>query len=197
MNPEGSLGELQERLIAWDEAKRLNLGSGKDIREGYVNVDLRGGEVQADACKLPFREGSFEYVLAPHVLEHVEDLGGAMMEIHRVLTSRGKVRIYVPYGLRALYHPFHKNAFHLVTLNGFCFVNDASLEYGRFFRKLEAKISCYAFPFGYHVEKYGGWVFRVLVRLGVFDPPGRPGRMYGWRLPLTRRWEITFLLEKI
>jgi ubiquinone/menaquinone biosynthesis C-methylase UbiE len=53
--------------------------------------------VVALATALPFRPGSFRYVLCSEVLEHLEDDGAAVAEIARVLAPGGRVVITVPY----------------------------------------------------------------------------------------------------
>lgn len=52
---------------------KLNLGCGKDIREGYINIDIRPlpGVVQADVLNLPIKDGSVAEILASDVYEHV------------------------------------------------------------------------------------------------------------------------------
>lgn len=56
---------------------KLNLGCGQDIKEGYINIDIRrlpGLDVIADICKLPFRNNSVDEIRAIDVLEHVPHL---------------------------------------------------------------------------------------------------------------------------
>ncbi len=179
------------------EAKRLNIGSGKVPLRGYVNADLNGGEVLADICRLPFKDGSFDFVLASQVLEHIREIAPAMKEVHRVLKHGGIFRIHVPYGLRGLYDAYHVRPFNLQTLEGFYTEHPSSYEYAALYRLVEARILSYVFPLAYHVEKYLPWVFRFFMRIGVFDPPDRPGKMFGFNLPLGPRAEILFLLEKV
>jgi hypothetical protein len=50
--------------------------------------------VQADAARLPFRDGSFDAVIANHSLEHMVELGPALGEIGRVV-RRGRASLYV------------------------------------------------------------------------------------------------------
>lgn len=69
---------------------RMNLGSGRVRIQGWVNVDVLGGDVRAVGEALPFRDNAFEYVLASHVLEHVDDLRKPMRAIHRVLQRGGQ-----------------------------------------------------------------------------------------------------------
>jgi SAM-dependent methyltransferase len=55
------------------------------------------GPVQlGDACAMPFKDESFDLVLATDVIEHLEDDRAGLREISRVLTPSGKVLITVP-----------------------------------------------------------------------------------------------------
>jgi SAM-dependent methyltransferase len=58
----------------------------------------RGGAsyCRADGVRLPFRNGTFDVVIASDVLEHIEDDSGAMAEIARVLRPGGSIIISVP-----------------------------------------------------------------------------------------------------
>lgn len=81
---------------------KLNIGCGLDIRapykSGWVNVDLHTGDVMADACALPFRNGTFAQIHAVHVLEHISrpmhDL--FYQEMYRVLEPGGELWLEVP-----------------------------------------------------------------------------------------------------
>ncbi len=91
---------------------KLNLGCGRDIREGWTNVDRFPGpgvDVVADLDDLPFPDGSAEHVYASHVLEHVVDFAATWQEIHRVLAVGGTLHGRVPYGLNT--DPFHVRYF--------------------------------------------------------------------------------------
>lgn len=52
--------------------------------------------VAADADKLPFRDGSFDIILAFDVIEHVADDAGFVRELARVLAPGGALAIHVP-----------------------------------------------------------------------------------------------------
>jgi SAM-dependent methyltransferase len=55
------------------------------------------GSVQrADVCALPFRDASFDLVLATDLLEHVRDESRAVAEMHRVLRPGGALVATVP-----------------------------------------------------------------------------------------------------
>ncbi|PIP26896.1 MAG: hypothetical protein COX30_04730 [Candidatus Moranbacteria bacterium CG23_combo_of_CG06-09_8_20_14_all_39_10] len=68
--------------------KQLNLGCGKDIRKGYINLDmypLEGVDVVADIeKKLPFENDTFDEIFTAHVLEHMADLNALLSELHRI-----------------------------------------------------------------------------------------------------------------
>jgi SAM-dependent methyltransferase len=49
-----------------------------------------------DACAMPFKDESFDLVLATDVIEHLDDDRAGLREISRVLTPSGKVLITVP-----------------------------------------------------------------------------------------------------
>ena len=82
---------------------KLNLGSGGDIRYGYINIDIRplpGTNLILDLenQKLPFEDGIVEEVVAQDVLEHISwrKLEGLVKEIWRVLKPGGTLYVRVP-----------------------------------------------------------------------------------------------------
>ena len=82
---------------------RLNLGSGNDIRFGYVNIDVRplpGVDLVLDLEwePLPFQDNIATEVLAQDVLEHISwrRIEFTLHEIHRVLRPGGVLRARLP-----------------------------------------------------------------------------------------------------
>src|SRR5258708_20837221 len=55
-----------------------------------------GWFVQADAAYLPFRDASFNTVIANHVLEHVDELTKVLQEIGRIVRPGGSLYVAVP-----------------------------------------------------------------------------------------------------
>jgi SAM-dependent methyltransferase len=87
----------------------FNLGSGaQDFRaRGFsvYNLDLvryRPVAVVGDICCLPIRTGSLFAAMSHVVLEHVDDLGGALSEMERVVRPGGFIYITIPF-----LQPFH------------------------------------------------------------------------------------------
>ena len=165
------------QLESYEEEKmKLNLGCGKDIREGWVNVDwvdAPGIDMVLDISDhLPFPSNSVSEVLVSHVLEHIIDWEAVVIEIWRILKPGGTVKIIVPYGLEL--QTYHKRFFDEKTLDGFIegsqFYDSPSLEGHPVFRCLRMDVDR-RFPFAWHVKKY----------LGVMPPLG-PKAIISWDL---------------
>ena len=165
-------------------ALKLNLGCGKDIRKGWVNIDRFPGEgvdmvLDLEASKLPFPDDSVEEVLASHILEHLLRWEDLLLEIRRVLRPGGKLTIRVPYGL--LPYIYHVRFFLPWTIDGFCAdtlcEGVTSLEAKPLFRKLEQRVHR-RLPFRWHLKHYLGIEVRE-------------------RWPIGRKFEIVWILEKV
>lgn len=83
---------------------RLNLGCGRDIRAGWVNVDSQPGDgvdlvVDFDnQPTLPFPDDSADHFEGSHVLEHLHRPLPFMQELWRVAKPGATARFRVPYG---------------------------------------------------------------------------------------------------
>lgn len=80
---------------------RLHLGSGPARKDGWVNVDLVGDDVDLTwniLKPLPFASGTVDAIFHEHVLEHLslEDGYRLAQESHRLLRPGGVLRIGVP-----------------------------------------------------------------------------------------------------
>jgi SAM-dependent methyltransferase len=111
--------------------RRLNLGSGKDWRPPFLNVDRDdywNPDIAVDICSvhlfeskfqskrfgdLQLQRGYFDEILAFDVLEHVADLPMTMSNCLNLLRDGGIMRIHVPYDLSfgAWQDPTHVRAF--------------------------------------------------------------------------------------
>lgn len=105
--------------------KRLNVGCGRDIREGWINLDsarLPGVDVVHDIEKLPlpFGNGEFDEILCNDVLEHVEYIL-VLKDLHRILKTGGKLTIRVPHftSRNNYIDPTHKKQFSINTFDFF------------------------------------------------------------------------------
>lgn len=83
---------------------RLNLGCGRDIRDGWVNVDsfpLPGVDHVVDFDNkpvLPFDDDAVEHSEGSHVIEHLYYPLPFMAELWRVTKPGGTVTFRCPYG---------------------------------------------------------------------------------------------------
>jgi SAM-dependent methyltransferase len=125
--------DLEERLrsvVAGSKQRNgpvhfLNVGSGRDRRDGFVNLDISPlPEVDVVASlagdRLPFPDDTFSVALCRDVLEHVE-IVPALRELHRVMAPGGVALISaVHFTSRNLYvDPTHVRGFSVRTFDFF------------------------------------------------------------------------------
>ncbi len=113
--------------------KKINLGSGKDYRRDYLNIDINdywSPDIVADISGVFLQNGSrtfttkrfgdvtvandsFDEIIATDVLEHVADLVTTMTNCLNLLRTGGVFNILVPYDLSygAWQDPTHVRAF--------------------------------------------------------------------------------------
>lgn len=95
---------------------RLNIGCGRDVREGWINVDCLA--LAPEVCvwsltnRWPVADGEVEEIMASHVMEHFT-LGQRCFvynEMHRVMQPGGKATVIVPHwaNARAYGDPTHE-----------------------------------------------------------------------------------------
>lgn len=82
------------RVVAVDTSLRM-------IEEACrSHMELAEGEsirfCLADACSLPFKDGSFDGARADRVLQHISDPGKAFAEMVRAVREKGRVVVYEP-----------------------------------------------------------------------------------------------------
>jgi predicted SAM-dependent methyltransferase len=85
---------------------KVNLGCGRNILPGWVNLDfapLPGVDVVAnlDGCAeqpLPFADDSVDEFLLSHVLEHLVEPLALLQELHRIAKPETRAVVRVPYG---------------------------------------------------------------------------------------------------
>ncbi len=81
---------------------KINLGCGKNIKKGFINLDaikLPGVDVvcNLEDGKLPFKDNSVKIIVLNHVLEHIQNLESLLKEIYRISKANAKIYIRVPY----------------------------------------------------------------------------------------------------
>lgn len=76
-------------------------------RERFVRHGMKGNFGVADACNLPIKSDSFDYVYSFGVLHHAADTQATIKEVHRVLKPGGEARIML-YNRRSLNELVHR-----------------------------------------------------------------------------------------
>ena len=82
-----------------DSGIKLNVGCGFVKPGGWVNSDIKYGDVYIDLTKqLPFYDNSVEYIFCEHTIEHVEHrkVECFFAECYRVLEGGGVFRVTTP-----------------------------------------------------------------------------------------------------
>lgn len=106
---------------------KLNIGCGRDIKKGYINLDLSsdfGADVVCDLNKgkLPFGDDVFDEVICFNTLEHVKDWISIIDEIYRVSNNGAIIKIQVPfYHCQNAFYPEHINFFTSASFDIFIF----------------------------------------------------------------------------
>lgn len=93
---------LMEQYFAGYQDKKLQVGSGGNVLEGWLNSDLHPcsrDKFHLNAVKpFPFRDDTFRLIFSEHMIEHVPNADGEFMlsECRRVLKPGGTIRISTP-----------------------------------------------------------------------------------------------------
>ena len=155
---------------------------GDDTERNRNPLILDRPFVVGDVHELPFRDGSFDYVICSHVLEHVEDPERAASELARV-APRGYVEVPSSLNERMLPFPFHRWVIDADDKGRLVFRGKANREpdpeLAAWFRRLDAECQGWTEFFLDHLEALGnihalrweGWP-RVRVEGGPGEAEG-------------------------
>lgn len=127
---------------------KLNLGCGKNIKTGYVNIDKQSDNPDVTLADLNsplsfLEDNSVSEIIAEHVLEHVSNLDELIAELHRVCINKAKIRIVVPLAntLWDAADPTHVRRFNHKTFEYFCQGYNTSYERPGYFKLVSQKIN--------------------------------------------------------
>jgi SAM-dependent methyltransferase len=105
--------------------RKLNLGCGKDIREGWVNLDISpipGVDIvhNIEKLPLPFPDNSFDEILCHDILEHIHYIP-VLRDIYRILAPGGILQVRIPHftSKNNAVDPTHIRTFSVETLDFF------------------------------------------------------------------------------
>ena len=114
---------------------KLNLGCGKDIKEGYTNVDFiknQGVDKIHDLNKYPypFKDNSVSEIYARDIMEHLDDPNKFIRELWRIGKKDCKIWIRTPHfsSLYAWADLTHRRPFSCFVMNHYDITNKTSLS---------------------------------------------------------------------
>ena len=95
---------------------KLNLGCGKDIKEGYINLDLK----DLDLNVFPYhynnkkiKDDTVDEILFYRVIDHLNEPDLILLELKRILKPKGRLKLIVSHKSRSdafnLRHKFQTN----------------------------------------------------------------------------------------
>jgi predicted SAM-dependent methyltransferase len=90
---------IVSRYLSSTNEPRLQIGSGPNGLDGWLNSDLISGDIYLDLSRrLPLPDASFRYVFGEHVVEHLSEAAGERLlgELYRVLRPGGVLRLTTP-----------------------------------------------------------------------------------------------------
>jgi len=170
--------------------KKLNLGCGRDVLKGYINLDvvkLPGVDIAHDLEKFPypFKKDEFDYILCNHVLEHVDNLIKTMAELKRIAKPNAIIEIKGPHFSCGINYrdPTHKRAFSYFTFDYF---NNEFIEYNLpQFKVIERKLK---------VARTKPKILNTLFNPIINSMPAVYERFFCWIFPAS---EVSFKIKVI
>lgn len=147
----------------------LDLGCGRNKHPGSIGIDINTDSDAGIICDfektgLPFKDGTFDKVIAKQVLEHVRDVGGLLKEIHRVSRDRARVVIETPHFscYLAYVDPTHRRSFSIFSFDetahrcGFDIIM-RKITFHKAYRRYGINFLANKFPKGY--ERFWAFIF--------------------------------------
>ena len=87
------MGDIMAQSLP--KTNSLNFGCGRDIREGYDNIDKE--DFDFNVFPYPIEDESYDYIYSRHVLEHLKYPEQVIDELVRICKKNGEIRIKVPH----------------------------------------------------------------------------------------------------
>ncbi len=88
------------KILHFASEKHLQIKISQQAPSEYVKADLypKNQDTQRiDATAIPFRNDTFDFLIANHILEHIPDYHKALSEFYRVLKPGGIAILQTPY----------------------------------------------------------------------------------------------------
>ena len=152
--------------------RKLNIGCGKDIKEGWINLDMiknDGVDVvhNLNNYPYPFEDNSIDEIIAINIMEHLDKPNDFIKEIWRITKHNAKIEIETPHfsGAVAWQDITHIRPFSLISLNHYNinrnsrFNVDANPIMFRGYRFIGLSKLAKKFPLFY--EKFLTYIFQI------------------------------------
>lgn len=87
---------------AFSDTKIMDIGCGRRKFPGSIGVDLHNDKSvdivhNLDEFPWPVEDESFDLLIASHIMEHVRDFGGVLLECYRILRTEGTLIVRCPH----------------------------------------------------------------------------------------------------
>jgi SAM-dependent methyltransferase len=169
---------MQAKTYSESSRLTLDLGCGPHKHPGSIGVDrvpLEGVDIVAnfEQGRLPFKDDSFKFIYAHHILEHIRNLTELLAELQRICCSGANIEILVPYFtcVGAFGDPTHVRFFTYYTFDHFTddphrhtwfastrfFIRSRHIGFGRLFRILGIEWFANRYPHIY--ENFLAYIF--------------------------------------
>jgi SAM-dependent methyltransferase len=95
-------GRQQKLYLQKAGIRKLHLGCGKNILDGWLNTDLKYRKDKISfldvSIAFPFQNETFDFIFCEHLIEHLtfSQAMNLLHECHRVLRPQGAIRISMP-----------------------------------------------------------------------------------------------------
>ena len=165
--------------------KKLNLGCGRDIKKGYINVDFIESEGinlvhDLNSYPYPFKDSEFSEILAYNIIEHLDKPNDFIRELWRIGKRKCKIIIIAPhFSSQSAWNDLtHNRPFGYLSINHYDIKNKESnkksnnlnnksiikfnikteILFGKFYRLLKINYLANKFPLIY--EYYFAYIFQ-------------------------------------
>lgn len=161
----------------------LDVGCGMTKHKGCIGVDtrkLKGVDIIADACMLPFKDNCFDKIFLSHIVEHIQDLVLFMKEIWRISKSVATILVWTPHftAHRSYADPTHQ---HHMSSQSFDYF-DKTTTLGKYFwltKECEFRVKKRQIIFPKRKTRFWNYLIEKLANKN----PLRYESMFGWIFP--------------
>lgn len=150
----------KEFAAKYSGSKVLDLGCGQKKTFGAIGVDFKsftGVDIvhNLNAYPYPFPDNSFDAVILNHVIEHLNNVGDTIREVHRVLKTGGELWLVTPHftDCHSWIDPTHRFHLSIGSFSVFCKPESDLFEEKLVYITLKGRWK--TFGYEYFINTYG------------------------------------------